>query len=235
MTLEQLLEGIDATDNANLLKQIQQKLTDNGCKMFIDDGKTNIYVPKSRLDDALEKHRVAQQTIQAQAGTITKLQTQASDQSKAAAEVETLKKTIEENNKTIKGLAIKSALSSECEKMGFVIPADDILKFIDEDNITVGKDGNVLGVTEALKALKKSKPYLVKQSDGNNGSNDSNNNPNAQQQQNNSLNQMFQGGTGDPGKGSNVQFGAATYKAGSFGALLGKSVAKQSDVKSNYF
>ena len=42
-------------------------------------------VPKSRLDDALEKHRVAQQTIQAQAGTITKLQTQASDQSKAAA------------------------------------------------------------------------------------------------------------------------------------------------------
>lgn len=224
MTIEQLLEGVTATDASGIVAHIQSKLTEQGCKLFIDDGKQNIYIPKSRLDDALEKHRVAQETIKAQAGTITNLQKQASDSSAAQLEVDKLKTTIAENEKTIKGLAIKSALSAECEKMGFVIPADDVMKFIDAESIVVGKDGDVIGVSEALKTLSKSKPYLVKaQEEGDKGNSSSSGGEQQQQQ-------MFQqqGGTGDPGKASNAQFGSQGYKAGSFGKLLGESVAKQS-------
>lgn len=217
MTIEELLEGLTATDAAGVLEHIQNKLTEKHCKLFIDDGQKNIYIPKSRLDDALEKHRVAQETIKAQANTITNLQKQSADQTAAAAEVETLKKTIEENEKTIKGLAIKSALSAESEKMGFIIPADDLMNFVDTDSITVSKTGDVLGVKEALKSLGKAKPYLIKAQDIDNGSNN-----NGQQQQQ----QQPQGGTGDPGKGSSVNFGQPGYKAGAFGKLLGQSVAK---------
>lgn len=64
----------------------------------------------------------------------------------------------------IETLRVESAVLFEAAKLRFVAP-EDAIALLDRKALKVGEDGKVEGVTEALKALAKAKPYLVAQPD----------------------------------------------------------------------
>ena len=71
MKLSELLEGIE--NAADIETKINAALADKKCKIFIDDGDKNIYVPKSRLDDKIGELREANTTIEKLEAKVTKL------------------------------------------------------------------------------------------------------------------------------------------------------------------
>ena len=56
---------------------------------------------------------------------------------------------------------LKAAVLTEAAKLAFVDPSD-AWRMLDRDGLEIGEDGEVAGAAEALKALVKAKPYLVK-------------------------------------------------------------------------
>lgn len=56
---------------------------------------------------------------------------------------------------------VRAAVQVAAGQMHFHDPAD-VMAFLDADALTVDEDGKVLGVDDALKALVKARPYLVK-------------------------------------------------------------------------
>lgn len=56
---------------------------------------------------------------------------------------------------------LRAAVLAEAAKLAFVDPSD-AWRMLDRDGLAVGDDGEVTGAAEALKALVKAKPYLVK-------------------------------------------------------------------------
>ena len=53
---KQLKDFLAGLDNATEIEnKINDALKEAGCKIFVDDGKENIYVPKSRLDSKISE------------------------------------------------------------------------------------------------------------------------------------------------------------------------------------
>ena len=192
--LKDLLAGCTATDPAGIEAYINEQMKTQNVKMFLDDGVKDIFVPKSRLDAVLGQLRTANETI-------TKLQNQLGDSQKA-----------------MQKLSVQTAVSEKAKELGFILPAEDLVGFIDIEKLKVNADGTVTGVEEALKNLKQTKPYLAKAADGDGGEGGNGGDPGAGGNG---------GGTGDPGKpNSGAAFGGKGYKAGQFGKLLGEQTAK---------
>ena len=59
--IKDFLQGVDNADA--VAKIISDNLKDAKCKLFIDDGEKNIFVPKSRLDAKIGELNTATQTI----------------------------------------------------------------------------------------------------------------------------------------------------------------------------
>ena len=59
--IKDFLDGVANADE--VAKVITENLKEAGCKVFIDDGKDNIYVPKSRLDAKILELKDANETI----------------------------------------------------------------------------------------------------------------------------------------------------------------------------
>lgn len=68
-------------------------------------------------------------------------------------------KTIEELQGKIKDGSISSALVNKLVPLG-VVDLDAAIKLIDRSNITIGDDGTIAGVDEAVETLKTEKAYL---------------------------------------------------------------------------
>ena len=219
--LKDLLAGCTATDPAGIEAYIEQQMKAQNIKMFLDDGVKDIFVPKSRLDSVLTQLRTANETITSQAADIAKVGQLTKDNADAQATITKLQDQVNQVNQTMQKMSIASAVSSVAEKLGFILPAEDLVGFIDADKLKVNADGTVTGVEEALNNLKQTKPYLAKaKDDSNNGDGGDNGNGGAGDAGNSG------GGTGDPGKPNNgAVFGGKGYKAGQFGKLLGEQVA----------
>lgn len=217
--LKDLVAGCAATDPAGIEAHISERLKALNLKLFLDDGEKNIFVPKSRLDSVLSQLRTANETITQQAADIAQVGKLTKDNSDAQETITKLQKQLTDSQQAMQKLSVTSAVSSIAEKLGFILPAEDLVGFIDAEKLKVNTDGTVTGVEEALKNLKQSKPYLAKATDGsgddgNGGGTGDNGSGNA-------------GGTGDPGKPNNgTVFGSNGYKAGQFGKLMGEQVAK---------
>lgn len=56
---------------------------------------------------------------------------------------------------------LRAAVLAEASKLGFVDPSD-AWRMLDRDGLGIDEDGEATGASEALKALAKAKPYLVK-------------------------------------------------------------------------
>lgn len=218
--LKDLLAGCTATDVAGIEAHINEQMKAQNIKMFLDDGVKDIYVPKSRLDGVLGQLRTANETITQQAEDIAKVAQLTKDNASAQETITKLQTQLGESQQAMQKLSVTTAVATVAEKLGFILPAEDLVGFIDMDKLKVNADGTVTGVEESLKNLKQSKPYLAKANDGSgdggNGGGD-----------NGAGAGGAAGGTGDPGKPNNgTVFGGKGYKAGQFGKLLGEQVAK---------
>lgn len=214
--LKDLLAGCTATDPAGIEAHINAQMKSQNIKMFLDDGVKDIFVPKSRLDAVLGQLRTANETITSQAEEMAKVAQLTKDNASAQATITKLQTQLGDSQKAMQKLSIQTALSDKAKELGFILPAEDLIGFMDIEKLKVNSDGTVTGVEEALKNLKQTKPYLAKADDGNGGGEDGNSGAGGNG-----------GGTGDPGKPNNgVVFGGKGYKAGQFGKMMGEQVAK---------
>lgn len=216
--LKDLLAGCTATDPAGIEAYINEQMKTQNVKMFLDDGVKDIFVPKSRLDTVLGQLRTANETITNQAEDIAKVAQLTKDNASAQATITKLQNQLDDSQKAMQKLSVQTAVSDKAKELGFILPAEDLVGFIDIEKLKVNADGTVTGVEEALKNLKQTKPYLAKATDGNGGEGGNGGDPGAGGNG---------GGTGDPGKpNSGAAFGGKGYKAGQFGKLLGEQAAK---------
>ena len=216
--LKDLLAGCTATDPAGIEAYINEQMKTQNVKMFLDDGVKDIFVPKSRLDAVLGQLRTANETITSQAEDIAKVAQLTKDNASAQETITKLQNQLGDSQKAMQKLSVQTAVSEKAKELGFILPAEDLVGFIDIEKLKVNADGTVTGVEEALKNLKQTKPYLAKAADGDGGEGGNGGDPGAGGNG---------GGTGDPGKAnSGAAFGGKGYKAGQFGKLLGEQVAK---------
>lgn len=216
--LKDLLAGCTATDPAGIEAYINEQMKMQNVKMFLDDGVKDIFVPKNRLDAVLGQLRTANETITSQAEDIAKVAQLTKDNASAQETITRLQTQLGDSQKAMQKLSVQTAVSDKAKELGFILPAEDLVGFIDIEKLKVNADGTVTGVEEALKNLKQTKPYLVKAADGAGKEGGEGGDPGAGGNG---------GGTGDPGKpNSGAAFGGKGYKAGQFGKLLGEQAAK---------
>ena len=167
--LKDLLAGCTATDPAGIEAYINEQMKTQNVKMFLDDGVKDIFVPKSRLDAVLGQLRTANETITNQAEDIAKVAQLTKDNASAQETITKLQNQLGDSQKAMQKLSVQTAVSEKAKELGFILPAEDLVGFIDIEKLKVNADGTVTGVEEALKNLKQTKPYLAKAADGDGG------------------------------------------------------------------
>lgn len=209
-SLKDLLKGIDNAEEVERI--IKQNLRDESCKLFIDDGEENIYVPKSRLDSKIAELRAANDTINSLTDQIDSFNGNPKD----ADTIKNLKAEVKNYQAQLKQVQLDNAIANMAKDVN-AKDVKDVKAFLDMSQISLDTNGNVLGLKEQVDALVENKPYLF-------------NEPQSQQQ-------VF-GGTGAPGKPSNEYlFGSKTMHEGDFGKMLAQSnnVKESNQVDSDYF
>ncbi|HCX2144546.1 TPA: phage scaffolding protein [Staphylococcus aureus] len=123
----------------------------------IDESKSGM-VPRSRLNDKNTEIEELKEEISKRDEQIVKLQDSVKDDSEIQKELEELKNQNSEWETKYKEVqlnnAVKLAVAKEAND------ADDILAFINKDELELADDGTVKGLDEAVETLKESKPYL---------------------------------------------------------------------------
>ena len=205
--LREFLAGLDNAAEVELA--ITKALEEQGCKVLIDDGKDNKYVPKNRLDAKIAELAEANDEIES-------LQKQVKDPTEAEKEVKALQEKIAGMEASAKKEKLTTAINKE---LADAKPKDvnDLMKFLDMEKVVLKDDGTVEGLTDQLTTLQKDKAYLF----------------------DNVESQPVKGflNLGSPGKPSNLNaFGSKTTHEGDFGSLLGKQCNEQAQqIDSNYF
>lgn len=210
-SLKDLLKGVENAEEVERI--IKQNLRDESCKLFIDDGEENIYVPKSRLDSKIAELRAANDTI----NNLTDQLDGFNGNPKDADTIKNLKAEVKNYQAQLKQVQLDNAIANMAKDVN-AKDVKDVKAFLDMSQISLDTNGNVLGLKEQVDALVESKPYLF----------------NEQQSQ-----QQVFGGTGAPGKPSNEYlFGSKTMHEGDFGKMLAQqsNITKESNqVDSDYF
>ena len=200
--IKDFLQGIDNADD--IAKIIADNLKEAKCKIFIDDGDKNIFVLKSRLDAKIGELNTATSTINTLNASIKTLEGQVKDDTKAQETITQLQGDLENYKKALRENQIESALQV-CAIENKAHDAKDLKGFLDMGKISIGENGEVIGVKEQVEALKASKAYLFNSDE-----------PAGQEQH-----QSPFPGTGVPGKTSNTYvFGSKTMHEGDFGKML---------------
>lgn len=158
---KELKDFLVGLDNASQVEQvIRENMKNEKCKLFIDDGENNIYIPKSRLDAKISELASANDTIASLNTQVSNLQTQVGKgDDKAQEKIKELQDTIGAYEGQIKNIQIESAL----QILGIESKARDVkdLKaFVDMSKVSIDKEGNVVGLKEQVETLKKDKAYL---------------------------------------------------------------------------
>ena len=213
---KQLKDFLAGLDNATEIEnKINDALKEAGCKIFVDDGKENIYVPKI---DMKKKEMIAVKELNTQIGT---LKDELKGTEGASEKIKVLEDSIANYDKTVKEMQLNNAVKDMAlEFKAKDNTGKDILAFLDKSKITVGTNGEVTGIKEQVESLKKEKSYLFE----------------IEEQQNKGGFNFF--GTGSPGKPSNLNlFGSKTTNEGDFGKMLSKQNKPNSDeqIDSDYY
>lgn len=168
MDLEKLFEGIEGADK--IIAAIKENAKKAGAKLLVDDGKENTFVPKKRLDDEISKKKTIKEQLDNANKTVNTLKDDLKDNEKALEKVTDLEKTNKELEtklqETVRTQAIHKALESGERKPKDM---DDLLKFINLENVKVNEDGTVVGLKEQVDELAKNKDYLFQAVEGGTG------------------------------------------------------------------
>ncbi|HDA7850024.1 TPA: phage scaffolding protein [Staphylococcus aureus] len=123
----------------------------------IDESKSGM-VPRSRLNDKNTEIEELKEEISKRDEQIVKLQDSVKDDSEIQKELEELKNQNSEwetkYKETQLNNAVKLAVAKEAND------ANDILAFINKDELELADDGTVKGLDKAIETLRESKPYL---------------------------------------------------------------------------
>lgn len=219
--ISELLNGYtgDGTP-ASIQAHIKAQAAQLGYKVFIDDGKKDVYIPKARLDNVLMKNTELENSLAKMEGLkskIAKLNELADDNATAKKTIDTLNTELANMRKAVQSNTIKSEIARQTEGLlGDRVSIDDIYDLLDKDSLTVNANNEVIGLKAAIAAMQQNKPYLFKPMED----------PNAQQgQQVNGFgfNQQVPGGQPYPGQGQpqgmNVGYGQYNPYAGYTGQL----------------
>lgn len=204
--LQDILEGFTGSTAQELDTHIKTKCKELKLKLFLDDGEDNQFVPKARLDAKVAENATLKEQLTTQSAAVEKLNGLTKDNEKAQETISKLQSQNEVLGKTMKNQSLDYAIKSKAlELKAMDTTGNDLKAFLDIDKLQVNEDGTVTGLDEALKTLKKDKPYLFNAAESNEGVDV----------------QQPLGGTGTPGKPatSNV-FNSKTMKSGEFGASL---------------
>lgn len=201
--IKDLLTGID---NAQEIERIiKQNLKQMNCKLFIDDGVDNIYVPKNRLDAKIAQLKEANNTIddlESKLGNIPN----SNELEQAKERIKELEQKVNAHETEVKTLKISSAFEMLAKEMK-AVDLEVLEKLIDLNKVEINEEGQVNGLKEQMDALAQSKSYLF----GEQVNKEASNTP------------VF-GGTGVPGKPNKDNlFGSKTAQEGDFGKLLAKN------------
>ena len=159
---KQLRDFLAGLDNATEIEnKINDALKEAGCKIFIDDGKENIYVPKSRLDSKINELKSSNDKIKELNTQIGTLKDELKDTEGASEKIKVLENSIADYDKTVKEMQLNNAVKDiALEFKAKDNTGKDILAFLDKSKITVGTNGEVTGIKEQVESLKKEKAYL---------------------------------------------------------------------------
>lgn len=217
-SLSDLLTGVpNAMEVENIIKN---NMKNEGCKLFIDDGKENIYIPKSRLDSKISELKQANETITSLNATVSELEKNTGNSEETAKTIKSLQEKVEAYDKQMKDIKITNALELVALE-NKAKDAKDLKAFVDLTKVAISESGEVTGLKEQVADLVKTKSYLF------------------DAQEEDAPQTGIFGGTGLIGKPStdNV-FGSKTAHAGDFGKLLAqqsKSQSEESKIDSDYF
>lgn len=127
----------------------------------IDESKSGM-VPRSRLNDKNAEIDELKAEIINRDEQIAKLQDSVKDDSELQKELDELKDKNAEWQTKYQELQLNNAVKLAVAKDAN--DADDILAFINKDELELQDDGNVKGLDKAIESLKESKPYLFAES-----------------------------------------------------------------------
>lgn len=127
----------------------------------IDESKSGM-VPRSRLNDKNAEIDELKAEITNRDEQIAKLQDSVKDDSELQKELDELKDKNAEWQTKYQELQLNNAVKLAVAKDAN--DADDILAFINKDELELQDDGNVKGLDKAIESLKESKPYLFAES-----------------------------------------------------------------------
>lgn len=142
-----LLDGYEGDFNPSAIqKHVNNKAKEMGYSILFSDGDKNQYIPKSRFDQVNTEKNNLQSQVDLLQPQVTNLQTQLSTAQGSA-------------KSTAMGYAIEAMASkySALDESG-----EDLLKFLDTESLTLGNDGKITGLEDAVKKLREDKGYLFK-------------------------------------------------------------------------
>lgn len=214
--LKDLLAGIENADQVE--KIIKQNLKEMDCKLFVDDGVDNIYVPKSRLDAKIAQLKEAQNALEDLDAKLLDMKNNP-ELMKAEERIKELQQQVNAHETEVKNLKISNALEMLAKDMK-VVDMEVLQKLIDLDKVDVDSAGQVKGLKEQVDALAESKSYLFGQQNNKDG-----------------VKAPGFAGTGMPGKPNNDNlFGSKTTQAGDFGKMLAQEVKQtKPEINSDYY
>lgn len=164
MKLGELLKGIDLTTTTTveaLEKAISDKATELKSKVLIDDGKDDVYIPKHRLDDEINKRKTLQTQYDDTNKTLEEIKKSHKDDSELSKTIENLQKEKENLDSKLKQQSLDSAIKlAAISAKSLDTTGSDVLALIDKSKLTVKDDGTVDGLDTMMKTLQESKPYL---------------------------------------------------------------------------
>ncbi|KAA2274679.1 MULTISPECIES: phage scaffolding protein [unclassified Staphylococcus] len=123
----------------------------------IDESKSGM-VPRSRLNDKNAEIEELKAEITNRDNQIVELQNSVKDDSELQKELEEVKQSNAEWQDKYKQSQLNNAVKLAVAKDAN--DADDILTFINKDELELQDDGTVKGLDKAIETLKESKPYL---------------------------------------------------------------------------
>ncbi|MDU0422504.1 phage scaffolding protein [Staphylococcus haemolyticus] len=123
----------------------------------IDESKSGM-VPRSRLNDKNAEIEELKAEITNRDNQIVELQNSVKDDSELQKELEEVKQSNAEWQDKYKQSQLNNAVKLAVAKDAN--DADDILAFINKDELELQDDGTVKGLDKAVETLKESKPYL---------------------------------------------------------------------------
>jgi hypothetical protein len=215
-SLKDLLAGVENASEVE--KIIKQNLKEMDCKLFVDDGVENIYVPKSRLDSKIAQLKEAQNTIEEMDAKLLDLKNNP-ELTQAEGRIKELEEQVKAHNVEVKNLKINNAFEMLAKEMK-VVDMEVLQKLIDLDKVEIDAAGQVKGLKEQMDAFAENKPYLF-----------------GVQQNKDGVKAPGFAGTGMPGKPNNDNvFGSKTTQAGDFGKLLAGQASKNvTEVDADYY